>query len=274
METSFIKKEMIKSWREVERRTTYDLTVEGNHNYFLKTNSGKLHVHNSGKDEFINFVMARLTEKHDWSWGISSFEEPPEFHVTKMLEKFSGKAFMFRKDPSHRLTEQEKNYGIYKVDKYFNYINIDVIGATVDAILSKATELVKKKGINGLVINPWNCLEHSRPHHQSETEYTGLVLDKIISFARKTNVHVFLIAHPTKIKKSDGKKYDVPTLYSISGSANFFNKTHNGITIYRDFTPEVINQVTVYIQKVKWSWLGKIGSVDFMFNANTRQYTI
>lgn len=269
---SFLNKNMIKSWKEIEPMVTYDLTVGGNHNYYLKTNSGKVLVSNSGKDEFINYLMARLTERWDWSWAVSNFEEPPEFHVTKMIEKFSGKAFMFRKNSSDRLTEQEKNYGIYKVDKYFNYINIDLIGATIDAILAKATELVKKKGINGLVINPWNCLEHSRPSHQSETEYTGLVLDKIVSFARKTNVHVFLIAHPTKIKKTDGKKYDIPTLYSISGSANFFNKTHNGLTVYRDFTSDSINQVTIYIQKVKWSWLGKIGQVDFMFNSNTRQY--
>jgi twinkle protein len=44
-------------------------------------------------------------------------------------------------------------------------------------------------------------------------------------------VHFFLVAHTTKILKGKDGKYEVPNLYSISGSANFFNKTHNGITI-------------------------------------------
>jgi twinkle protein len=76
------------------------------------------------------------------------------------------------------------------------------------------------------------------------------------------------MAHPTKISKTDKKIYDVPTLYSISGSANFFNKTHNGLTIYRG--PD---SVDVHIQKVKQSWLGKVGLCSFTYNTFTRQYT-
>jgi hypothetical protein len=58
-------------------------------------------------------------------------------------------------------------------------------------------------------------------------------------------------------------------MYSISGSAHFFNKTDNGIAIYRDFETGI---VTAYIQKIRYSWLGKLGSVEFTFDTNTRQY--
>ena len=76
------------------------------------------------------------------------------------------------------------------------------------------------------------------------------------------------MAHPTKMNKRDLKKYDVPTLYSINGSANFFNKTHNGITVYKD-----VDSVDVHVQKVKQSWLGKTGLCQFTYNTYTRQYT-
>jgi twinkle protein len=130
--------------------------------------------------------------------------------------------------------------------------------------------LVKRKGIKGFIINPWNWIEHNRPAAMSETEYISECLSKIVRFAKRWQVHVFLIAHTTKISKGkDSKKYEIPNLYSISGSAHFFNKTHNGITIYRDYQT---GQVDVYVQKVKQSWLGKIGFCSFSYDTFTRQY--
>jgi hypothetical protein len=64
------------------------------------------------------------------------------------------------------------------------------------------------------------------------------------------------------------KKYEVPNLYDISGSAHFYNKTHNGITIYRDD-----DVVDVHVQKVKQSWLGQKGFCSYRFNPYTRQYS-
>ena len=85
----------------------------------------------------------------------------------------------------------------------------------------------------------------------------------------KYSAHLFLVAHPTKVKKEANGKYEIPTMYSISGSAHFFNKTDNGIAVYRDFETEI---VTLYIQKIRYSWLGKLGYCEFMFNNDTRQY--
>ncbi len=58
-------------------------------------------------------------------------------------------------------------------------------------------------------------------------------------------------------------------MYSISGSAHFFNKTDNGISVYRDFEQDI---VTVYVQKVRDEWNGKQGFCSFKYNKSTRQY--
>lgn len=225
----------------------------------------------SGKSEFVDWIMASLSKKCGWDWGICSFETPPEFHVTKLAEKFTDKSFAHRVDPDQRMNRQEFEYAIAMIDKHFHFINLSLIEVTMDGLIAKAEELVKRRGINGLLFDPWNCIEAKYGENETETKYVLTCLNKLIIFADKYKVHVFLVAHPTKLQKDKQTgKYEIPTLYSISGSAHFFNRTHNGISIWRDFQSNVVD---VYIQKVKWSWLGKLGNASFSFNPYTRKYT-
>lgn len=223
-----------------------------------------------GKDEFFNWIMASLAKFEQWSFGVCGFEESPHETTTKIIEKLTGKCFGFRSNPENRISTTEFEQGIAMVDQFFHFLSTDDIDTGVDGILDIAVQLVKRCGIKGLYINPWNWIEHVRPAYMSETEYVSLVLSKIIRFAKKWGVHVFLIAHTTKIQKDKSTgKYEVPTLYSISGSANFFNKTHNGVTVYRDYNTNVTD---VYVQKVKQSWLGQLGYCTYQYNTFTRQY--
>lgn len=225
----------------------------------------------SGKSEWADYMMANVAKLHKWSWAICSFEnQPSAFHVTKLAEKVTGRAFGKRLATNDRMDMEDFNYGISVIDQYFHFININEVDVTLDGILEKAKELVQRKGIKGLLIDPWNYIEHHIPKGYTETQYISESLTKIKSFSIRYGVHVFLIAHPTKIQKDKSTgKYDVPTLYNISGSAHFFNKTDNGICVWRDF---VTNTVEVHVQKVRYSWLGKVGMSTYDYNLNTRQY--
>jgi twinkle protein len=223
----------------------------------------------SGKSEFVDFMMAQSTINHDWKWAISSFENPAAIHVTKLMQKFSGRAFGFRRNPEHRMSLQQFEDSVFKVHEYYKFINTKETDITLDGILTKATQMVKRFGIKGLLIDPWNYIEHQVPTGKSETQYVSEALTKIHMFCILNGVHVILVAHPTKLKKENGK-YEVPTLYSISGSAHFFNKTDNGLSVYRDFESNI---VTVYVQKVRFDWVGKIGFCSFQYNTDTRQYS-
>ena len=66
-----------------------------------------------------------------------------------------------------------------------------------------------------------------------------------------------------------GNVYEVPTLYDINGSANFFNKCDYGITIYRDYLKEVIQ---AHIQKVKFKHLGDGGAIMLKYNYINGRY--
>lgn len=223
----------------------------------------------SGKSEFVDHIMASLSRFHKYVWGICSFENPPTFHVTKLAEKFIGKSFDFRKNPDHRMNQRELDYSLSMIENHFHFINISQVDITMDGLIAKAEELVKRKGINGLLFDPWNCIEH-KYGDESETKYILTCLNKLLIFLEKYKVHGFLVAHPTKLQKDKKTgQYEIPTMYSISGSAHFFNRTHNGLSIWRDYQTGVVE---VFIQKVKWAWLGKLGSCAFNFNTFTRQY--
>jgi twinkle protein len=220
-----------------------------------------------GKDEYCNWIMAALAEKQNWRWGICGFEEEAEQTVTKLIEKFTGKAFDFRKDQSQRISVEEFQKGVYWVDRYFFFYKTEAIDTDIDSLLQIAETLVAKYGIQGLILNPWNWIENNYSD-KNDTDYVSWVLSKIIRFARSRGVHVLLVAHTTKIPKEKGSgKHEVPNLYSISGSAHFYNKAHNGITVYRDE-----ETVDVYVQKVKQSWLGQKGFSTYRYNTYTRQY--
>jgi twinkle protein len=122
-----------------------------------------------------------------------------------------------------------------------------------------------------MVIDPWNELDHSRKAQYTETEYISSALTKIRRFARLNNIHIWVIAHPTKMQRQASGNYAVPTPYDIAGSAHFRNKPDNCICIWRDLSDES-KHVDIHIQKVRFRHLGKVGKVQLKFNIGSGRY--
>ena len=222
-----------------------------------------------GKSEFINMVVSKLAINYGWKCGIMAFENEPAIHISQIQEKIVGKSFnpINGQQSYQRMDDDEFSTSIDYINDNFFFIKTDEIDASIDGILTLAADLVKRKGIKQFVLDPWNYIEFSL-NGENETQHISKSLTKIKRFCSKYGVHLFLIAHPTKMPKTNGK-YDVPGLYNISGSAHFKNKTYNGIVVYRDFV-KGITEVTV--EKVKYHWLGEYGTVEFSYNIFTRQY--
>lgn len=221
-----------------------------------------------GKSYWLDFVLARLALLHGWKTCIFSPEHYPlKLHMARIAEKLIGKRF----SGHERMNYEEKNMALKFMSEYFPFIRPEDEGFSLDKILSLAKSLILRKGIQAIVIDPWNRIEHQLDKGESETAYIGRQLDKITNFKQKYNVHVFLVAHPTKIKKmKDSMLYEVPTLYDIAGSANFFNKADAGLCVYRDFNEKKVN---VYVQKMKYRHIGQEGYVEFSFNEINGRFT-
>ena len=82
-------------------------------------------------------------------------------------------------------------------------------------------------------------------------------------FSKLYNVLVFLVAHPRKLQKGE-----IPTLYDISGSANFYNKTDYGFTVHRDRDVNnlMTNEIEIHWQKIKFKHLGEQGVSELRYN--------
>lgn len=217
-----------------------------------------------GKSDFLDQLALKLNIKHGWKFAFYSPEnKPTRLHVSKLVRKLIGKKW-FGED---RLSIEELEISKKYLDGKFWFIKPEK-DFTLETILTSVKVLKKTKGIDAFVIDAWNKLEHK--YGQSETKYIGESLDKIAIFCEENNLHCFLVAHPTKLTKNkDNAQFEIPNLYSIAGSANFYNKTDNGITVYRNFETE---QTEVYIQKVKFSHWGKIGKCEFTYDLNSGRY--
>ena len=221
-------------------------------------------IPSSGKSEFIDEIAERLNIRYGWRWAYFSPENAPlSYHASKLISKFTGKQF----DRQH-LSLQEYRGVKQHIEREFFFI-APASDYKVDTILERAKFLVRRKGIKGLVIDPYNRLENEAGR-QSETQYISQLLDKLTNFAQMHDVLIILMAHPTKMGKDKDGNVIVPTLYDISGSANFYNKADFGIVVHRDRDRDVVE---VRVQKVKFRHLGESGIAYFKYNLNNGRYT-
>lgn len=218
----------------------------------------------SGKSEFIDEIAERLNMRYGWRFAYFSPENAPlAYHASKLIEKFTGKKF----------NKETLTYGEYKQVKQHLETDFFFISPKDDyrleTILERAKFLVRRKGIKALVIDPYNRLE-DESDGMSETKYISRQLDRLTNFAQQNDVLVILMAHPTKQTKNKDGVIEAPTLYDISGSAHFYNKTDFGIVVHRN---RVENTVEVIVQKVKFRHLGEVGTALFKYNLNNGRYT-
>lgn len=228
-------------------------------------------IPNSGKSNWVDALVVNLAAIHGWSFAIFSPENQPlEDHVARMMEKRARVPFY--DGPSSRMDESEFTQSMQWVGDHFTWILPDDDSDwTIETVLDRAKALVFRKGIRGLVIDPWNELEHSRPDGMNETDYVSRSLKHMRQFARAHGIHLWIVAHPTKLYREKDGTYPVPTLYDISGSAHWRNKADNGLCVWRDFKDDRAC-VEVHVQKIRFRQIGRIGVAKLRYLKPTASY--
>lgn len=217
----------------------------------------------SGKSEFIDEIAERLNMRYGWRFAYFSPENAPlAYHASKLIEKFTGRHF----DRQHLTYPEYRDVKDHLETNFFFISPKDDF--RLDTILEKAKSLVRRKGIKALVIDPYNRLD-DESDGMSETKYISRLLDKLTNFAQRNDVLIILMAHPTKQPKNKDGVIEAPTLYDISGSANFYNKADFGLVVHRNRTE---GTVEVHVQKVKFRHLGEVGTALFKYNLNNGRY--
>lgn len=223
-------------------------------------------VPGSGKSEFVDEIAMRLLLRHDWKVGYFSPENTPlAYHYRKLIRRVVGKRFEHKGMPLPEAGQAIR----YLAQSVFSIMPKEDF--SVESVLRIAAQLVSRKGVKVLVVDPFNRFEHQIPDWETETQYISRIFDEFSNFAVKHKVLLILVAHPTKLRREPGsKRWPVPTLYDINGSAAFFNKTDYGMVIDRN---DELGQVLVRVAKVRFDHLGGPGDAFFAFSTYNGRYT-
>lgn len=219
-----------------------------------------------GKSNFVEWYMLNLIKDYDAKVSFFSPEHHPmESHFMNFAQQALGK-------PTYGYGKASK----MDIERFIDwsqerlYLTSGEVGDVVDWdwILERFKEQVFAFGINYFVVDAWNKVQ--MPKGLSGKEGIDTTLTKLTAFCQQYNVQLFLIAHPTKMAKKDNGTYTVPTLYDVSGSADFRNQSHNGFTIHRNFAQDYTE---FHNMKTKMIYQGEIGkTVKLKYHIESRRY--
>jgi len=220
-------------------------------------------VPSSGKSEFMDALAINLMIKEGWKFAVFSPENyPEEMHYHKLIEKICG-------DELRNIPDENIEVAIKTIGEHFFFIDALERDIDLDSILQQTEALIEKKKVDALIIDPWNEIELSRPTNVNDSDFIGNCLRTCRKFARKFNIHLFIIAHPTKLQKGKDGKYPIPELWDIAGTAHWRNKADNGICIHRDFEED---RTYIYVQKIKFKYCGRQGETWFTYEEKSGRY--
>ena len=217
----------------------------------------------SGKSALVDNMMVRLSRSDSWKWAAFSAENYPyERYIAQLAEIYIGKPF--NRGPSERISGTELAQAMEFIGEHFALIP-PASGCTPEFILAQADHLITEMGLDGLLIDPWNYVEHKRARNQTEAEYLSEVLTRISTFARSRRIHVFIVAHPKQLEKKANGTYPVPNMYDVSGGAGWWNKSDNALVVSRDYTNTAAPN-EVYVKKIRFREIGKLGMTELYYD--------
>jgi len=205
-------------------------------------------IPSSGKSDFVDQMVVGYNSNYGWKTAFASPENAPTYlHAHKLMRK-TWQGMPSKEDIGTDRWNQVADHC------NANYFHIDMERYTLESVLKKGAELVKRKGIKCLVIDPFNKIRDVDCKTEDVNRYTMEYLTKIEVFAKKYDVLVFIVAHPTKMYKDKDGKIEEPTMYSIKGGGEWYDASYHGLLVHRDYENKTVK---CKVLKVKFQNLGE-----------------
>ena len=208
-------------------------------------------IPSSGKSDFVDQMVVGYNKNYGWKTAFASPENIPTYlHAHKLMRK------VWQGMPTSADIHGEK-WNTVADHCNSNFFHIDMERYTLESVLRKGAELVKRKGIKCLVIDPFNKVRDVDCKTEDVNRYTMEYLTKIEMFAKKFDVLVFVVAHPTKMYKDKDGKIEEPNMYNIKGGGEWYDASYHGILVHRDYEEKTVK---AKVLKVKFQNLGENGA--------------
>lgn len=223
---------------------------------------------NAGKTFFVLQLMLTKSMYDDWKWAVFCPENyPANDFFDDMVEMYNGKSL-------GDMVDEEYVTACEFLNEHFFYVYPDNDHDLL-SIHDKFRYLVLKKGVDGVVIDPFNQLDHNQKAYQREDQYLSDVLKDIKRFALLNNVTYNIVAHPKNPKYEQDKSLPVVDMYDLYGGSMWGNKADHVVSYHRPnwHVDKNSPEVEIHIQKVKRKRTGgKQGMVEMRLNWAQKRY--
>jgi twinkle protein len=214
-----------------------------------------------GKGQMIRVICFHMAETHGWRIAFLTPEDPAH-RVKRDMRRFA-----LRNNPYANRQQQQE--AIDWIDNHFRIsMPPDDEALTLERVEHEMEVAALHHGCQVFVLDPWNEVEHKLGKGETTDTYIERSLRQLKRKMRRLGLILIISAHPTKLQKGQ-----VPELYSISGSANWRNKSEHGVIVYRNNDND--NVVNFIVEKSKdWETTGTPGELTLEFNRDKCDYDV
>lgn len=198
----------------------------------------------SGKSVLLRQLAVNLWRLHGWRALITSFEEKIKPRYRRDLRRH-----LIAK-PSEYWTDEDVARADVEISRGFRFLRRKR-GAALDLprLLNRIEYAVQVYGVDVVMIDPVNELDHEVGRFQSKTDYMGKFIMELKALADDYNLLMIVAAHPPKegVEKRLAKGR-LLTLNDGADTAHWGNKADIGWAVWR---PSLDGPTYLHVDKVK-----------------------
>lgn len=158
-------------------------------------------VPGSGKSEFVDEIAMRLLLRHDWKVGYFSPENTPlAYHYRKLIRRVVGKRFEHKGMPLPEAGQAIR----YLAQSVFSIMPKEDF--SVESVLRIAAQLVSRKGVKVLVVDPFNRFRASDSRLGNGNAVHQPHLRRVLQFCREAQGVAHSGGAPHQVAPRTGKQ--------------------------------------------------------------------
>ena len=182
-----------------------------------------------GKTTFLNNLLCSMARNHGWTSAFFSPEQDPiASHVPALRRWYLGQ------EPT-QASIAERDDAELAIERHHVFLAAGRDDdPTLDWLLAQARTAAIRHGVRALVVDPWNEVSLTDAgSRESPVERLNQDLRRLRRLGQDYGMLIIVCAHPTKQYKLEDGTFQVPSLYDVSGGAQWYNKCDLGIVIHR-----------------------------------------
>jgi twinkle protein len=224
---------------------------------------------NHGKSQWTLALVANFARLHRLKGAILQFEDNPQRNRRDLLRY----AKAWREQGRGGIAEEPGAW----LDLMFRTISPsedldEEQDFDLDWLKTAIEEAATCHGCRWVLIDPWNEVEHLWGRLDTEATYLNRALRELKRLARRFQIAIIIVAHPTKEGGKVGSVEDA-TLYDINGGAVWNNKADLGVIVWADD----VNKPDRFVRVAKskdFARMGQPGTVRMRFNPLSATYQV